>query len=192
VISFPAIAEQDESHAIETPLGAVRFDRHTDELLHPAREPRATIDLIRSTLGEYNFAGQYQQAPAPLGGGLGKEAWFRRYDNAELTDPFEQIVQSWDTANKPTELSDYSVCTTWDVSDKRFYLLSVPRKRMDYPSLKRAVREQWQAFDAKMILIEDKASGTQLIQELFWKRYEIGLADIVRITSATALARLPH
>jgi len=69
-------------------------------------------------------------------------------------------------ANKPTEISDYSVCTTWGVKDKHFYLLSILRKRMDYPTLKRAVREHWQAFDAKVILIEDKASGTQLIQEL--------------------------
>jgi predicted phage terminase large subunit-like protein len=166
VISFPVIAEQDESHAIETPLGIVRFDRNRDELLHPAREPRATIELIRSTLGEYNFAGQYQQAPAPLGGGLVKEAWFRRYDSTELPARFEQVVQSWDTANKPTELSDYSVCTTWGIMGQRLYLLHVLRKRMDYPSLKRAVREQWQAHGATVVLIEDKASGTQLIQEL--------------------------
>jgi phage terminase large subunit-like protein len=47
------------------------------------------------------------------------------------------------------------------VKDKHFYLLGVLRRRMDYPTLKRAVREQCQAFDAKVILIEDKASGTQ-------------------------------
>jgi predicted phage terminase large subunit-like protein len=166
VISFPAIAEQDESHAIKTPLGAFRFARRRDELLHPAREPRATIDLLRSTLGEYNFAGQYQQAPAPLGGGLVKEAWFKRYDGTEPPEKFDQIVQSWDTANKPTELSGYSVCTTWGVKDRYFYLLNVLRKRLDYPALKRAVQELAQAFGAQVILIEDKASGTQLIQEL--------------------------
>jgi predicted phage terminase large subunit-like protein len=165
VISFPAIAERDECHIIETPLGVVRFTRRRDELLHPERESRETIKRIRNTLGEYNFAGQYQQAPAPHGGGLVKEIWFNRYDSA-VPAQFEQVVQSWDTANKPTELSDYSVCTTWGIRDKHFYLLNVLRKRMDYPSLKRAVREQWQAFEAKVILIEDKASGTQLIQEL--------------------------
>jgi hypothetical protein len=154
VISFPAVAERDESHAIKTPLGAVRFDRRRDELLHPAREPQATIDLLRSTLGEYNFAGQYQQAPAPLGGGLFKEAWFKRYDGTEPPEKFDQIVQSWDTANKPTELADYSVCTTWDVKDRYFYLLNVLRKRLDYPALKRAVQELAQAFGAQVILID--------------------------------------
>src|ERR1700738_4642077 len=49
---------------------------------------------------------------------------------------------------------------------RRFYLLHVLRRRMDYPSLKRAVQEQAQAFGPTVILIEDKASGTQLIQEL--------------------------
>src|SRR3984893_17786659 len=95
-----------------------------------------------------------------------KENWFKRYDPNELPDRFDLIFQSWDTANKPTELSDYSVCTTWGMKENRFYLLHVLRRRMDYPSLKRAVQEQAQAFGPTVILIEDKASGTQLIQEL--------------------------
>ena len=79
---------------------------------------------------------------------------------------FELVFQSWDTANKATELSDYSVCTTWGLSEKRLYLLHVLRKRLEYPGLKRLVRTQAAAFSARNVLIEDKASGTQLIQEL--------------------------
>jgi hypothetical protein len=75
-------------------------------------------------------------------------------------------VQSWDTANKATELSDFSVCTTWDIKGKDLYLLNLLRKRVEYPALKRAVREQQSLFNATLVLIEDKASGTQLIQEL--------------------------
>ena len=88
------------------------------------------------------------------------------------------VFQSWDTANKPTELSDYSVCTTWGAKDKKLYLLHVCRKRLGYPELKRAVRDQAESFSPKTILIEDKASGTQLIQELIYegmhsiKKYE--------------------
>jgi predicted phage terminase large subunit-like protein len=176
VVAFPAIAEHDETRLIETPLGPVKYSRGRDQVLHPQRESPETLARIRTALGEYNFAGQYQQAPAPLGGGLVKEDWFKRYEPHELPTDFAQVVQSWDTANKPTELSDYSVCTTWGVKDKHFYLLNVMRKRMDYPTLKRAVREQWQAFDAKVILIEDKASGTQLIQEFI----EEGLHAVTR------------
>jgi phage terminase large subunit-like protein len=51
-------------------------------------------------------------------------------------------VQSWDTANKATELSDFSVCTSWGITGKDLYLLHVLRKRMEYPELKRAVLEQ--------------------------------------------------
>ena len=83
-----------------------------------------------------------------------------------MPEDFDQVLQSWDTANKPSEISDYSVCTTWGIKDRRLYLLHVLRKRMDYPSLKRAVREQWLVIAATVVLIEDKASGTQLIQEL--------------------------
>ena len=36
---------------------------------------------------------------------------------------FDRIVQSWDTANKATELSDFSVCTTWGVKGKTVYLV---------------------------------------------------------------------
>jgi hypothetical protein len=79
LLSFPAIAEDDEAHAIETPRGPWTFRRSAGEALDPAREPLATLERIRSTIGESNFAAQYQQTPAPLGGGMIKTAWFRRY-----------------------------------------------------------------------------------------------------------------
>ena len=75
-------------------------------------------------------------------------------------------VNARDTANKESELADYSVCTTWGVKDKKVYLLHVLRKRMAYPDLKRAVVAQAEAWNARAVLIEDKASGIQLVQEL--------------------------
>ena len=76
-----------------------------------------------------------------------------------MPESFDRVVQSWDTANKATELSDFSVCTTWGVKGKNLYLLGVLRKRLEYPDLKRAVREQQAMFNASVVLIEDKASG---------------------------------
>jgi phage terminase large subunit-like protein len=64
---------------------------------------------VREVIGEYNFAGQYQQAPAPAGGGLIKTHWFKTFRPEERPKEFELIFQSWDTANKSSELSDYSV-----------------------------------------------------------------------------------
>src|SRR5271166_6143552 len=176
IVSFPAIAEVDEQHVVETPFGQRRFIRRTGEALHTERESLETLQRIRATIGEYNFAGQYQQTPAPAGGGMVKEAWFRRYHTDERPASFDQIVQSWDTANKPSELADYSVCTTWGVKGPNFYLLNVLRKKLAYPDLKRAVREQSGLFNPTVILIEDKASGTQLIQDLI----EAGLSRVTR------------
>ena len=84
VLSFPAIAETDEVHRIETIWGPRCFRRRQGEALHPEREPLETLHRIRRTIGEYNFAGQYQQSPAPLGGGLVKEKWFKRYRENDL------------------------------------------------------------------------------------------------------------
>jgi predicted phage terminase large subunit-like protein len=86
------------------------------------------------------------------------------------------VIQSWDTANKPSELADYSVCTTWGVKGPDFYLLNILRKKLDFPDLKRAVRLQSELFNPTTILIEDKASGTQLIQELI----EGGMSKVTR------------
>jgi len=193
VLSFPAIAEADEVHRIETIWGPRRFRRRQGEALHPEREAIETLDRIRRTVGEYNFAGQYQQSPAPLGGGLVKAEWFKRYRESDRPERFDQIVQSWDTANKATELSDFSVCTTWGIKAKHFFLLGLFRKRLDYPALKRAVREQQDLFNADEILIEDKASGTQLIQELISENchgvtsYEPTCDKIMRLHAQTAL-----
>ena len=166
VLSLPAIAEQDEKHVIVTPLGNRVFSRRAGKALHPERESLETLQRIRATLGEQNFASQYQQQPRPTGGGMVKEKWFKRYTPEQLPEQFEQIVQSWDTANKATELSNYSVCTTWGIANRHVYLLHVLRKRLNYPELKRAVLEQASTYRATVVLIEDRASGTQLIQEL--------------------------
>jgi predicted phage terminase large subunit-like protein len=193
VVRFPAIAEADESHEIETIWGPRRFTRCQGEALHPDREPLAVLGRIRRTIGEYNFAGQYQQSPAPLGGGLVKAAWFKRYRDNELPARFDRIVQSWDTANKATELSDFSVCTTWGVRDKDLFLLDLFRRRLEYPALKRAVREQQHRHGATVVLIEDKASGTQLIQELVADgchavtRYQPTLDKMMRLHAQTAM-----
>ena len=91
VVSFPVIAEADEVHEVATIWGPERFTRRQGEALHPAREPLATLAHIRRTIGEYNFAGQYQQSPAPLGGGLVKDAWFRRYGEKDRPERFEVV-----------------------------------------------------------------------------------------------------
>jgi predicted phage terminase large subunit-like protein len=147
---------------------------------------------MREIQGEYNFTGQYQQAPSPLGGGMIKTLWLKSYQLEELPKQFELVFQSWDTANKCSELSDYTVCTTWGMQEKHLYLLHVLRKRMDYPDLRRAVKDRAEEYRVQNILIEDRASGTQLIQDLIADgvhsvtRYEPQLDKVMRMHSVTS------
>ena len=193
VVQFPAIAEADEIYEIRSPYGIRRFRRRAGEALHPEREPLEILNHVRETLRDYNFSAQYQQAPVPLGGEMVKTAWFKTYTAADKPAKLEMILQSWDTANKPTELSDYSACTTWGIKEKHIYLLHVFRKRLGYPELKRAVREQAELFRPHVILIEDKASGTQLIQELLSEgvhaiqKYEPTMDKVMRMHSVTSV-----
>jgi phage terminase large subunit-like protein len=73
---------------------------------------------------------------------------------------FDQIVQSWDTANKDTELSNFSVCTTRGIKDQHAFLPDVYRHKLDFLEQKRAVRELAKLHQATIVLVEDKASGT--------------------------------
>lgn len=166
VLRFPGIAEEDETHVIRS-LGKSRtIARKVGEALHPERESLEMLNTLRQSQGEYHFAGQYQQAPAPLGGGIVKRQWFRFYAPQEMPK-FEFVLQSWDTANKSAEINNFSVCTTWGVTEKQhIYLLDVHRARLEYPELKRAVVRQAEIHNAQSVVIEDKASGTQLLQDL--------------------------
>ena len=166
VINLPAIAEEDQLIDYVTPLGMETYFRRTGEALHEARTPLWRLREIRDTVGEALWATQYQQRPAPAGGGQIRTEWFRRFAPEGCPDPFDRIVQSWDTANTIKSTSAFSVCTTWGVKDKHVWLLNVHRGRMIYPDLKRAVLQQAALFEPTEVFIEDHASGTQLLQEL--------------------------
>ena len=93
-----------------------------------------------------------------------KAKWWGTYDEAPAA--FDRTIQSWDTASKTDELNDFSVCTTWGKKGEELYLIDVLRRRMDFPELKKAVIVHAKKFRPDIILIEDKASGTALIQQL--------------------------
>ena len=132
-------------HEIETIWGPRCFTRCQGEALHPDREPLETLDRIRRTIGEYNFAGQYQQSPAPLGGGLVKAEWFKRYRENELPGalrPHRAELghgQQSDRAQRFLGVHDLGSQGT-----STSFSLIVFRQRLEYPALKRAVREQQQ------------------------------------------------
>jgi predicted phage terminase large subunit-like protein len=147
------------------------------------------LEQIRRTIGEYNFAGQYQQAPSPLGGGLVKPTWFRHYTSSELRQSFDRIVQSWDTANKATELSDFSVCTSWGIKGQGPLSARRIAPAHGISELKRAVHEQYERIRPSVVLIEDKASGTQLVREGLYAatRYRPQSDKVMRMHAQTAV-----
>jgi predicted phage terminase large subunit-like protein len=166
VLSFPAVAEQDETYNIVTPYGRKFFYRKEGDILQPTLLSAATLESARRGMTEYNFVAQYQQNPQPPSGIIVKREWLKFYTPGERPESFDVSVQSWDTANKDSELANYSVCTTWGLKENHLYLLNVFRRKLNFPELKRAVREQAECFRAEVVLVEDKASGTSLIQEL--------------------------
>ena len=73
----------------------------------------------------------------PLEGGLIKRDWLVYYDHPPANGRDVWIVQSWDTAYKPGEYNDYSVCTTWVVKNQDAFLIDVWRARVDFPAFSR-------------------------------------------------------
>jgi phage terminase large subunit-like protein len=154
---------ESEVHEIAEELRGHVMDKaaSTGEMTAAAAE---ALERMRQTIGEYNFQSQYQQSPIPLEGNLIKREWLNFYDL--LPASFSYTLQSWDTASKSDELNDFSVCTTWGVSDQNFHLIDVFRQRLTFPQLKRAAVELHRKFSPNKLLIEDKSSGTALIQDL--------------------------
>ena len=120
--------------------------------------------------------------------------WFSRYDRLPDTrsDHRWKTVTSWDTASKADELNDYSVGITALTSKDTFYILHVVRKRLLYPDLKKLIIAERDRWKPDYILIEDKGSGTSLLQDLkairiHAKPIEPKGDKIVRMSACTAV-----
>lgn len=166
LLSFSAIAEDNETYKIRSPYRTTRFLRKEGDILHPSLTPRPTLKAIRRAMTPYHFAAQYQQNPQPPEGNIVKREWLTFYTLEEKPDGFDTILQSWDTAVKDTELANFSVCTTWGIKGGKAYLLDVFRKRLLFPDLKKSVQSLAERHDATIVLIEDMSSGSSLIQQL--------------------------
>lgn len=141
------------------------------ELLSPERFPQSVIDRDKKAMGSYAWAGQMQQRPAPLGGGMFKGEWWRYYDSPP---PIVWRGIWADTAQKTKEANDYSVFQCWGATeDGRAVLLDQIRGKWEAPELLEQARAFWAKHKAvigmgslRSLSIEDKVSGTGLIQTL--------------------------
>ena len=158
------------------------------ELLWPERFGPPELESLKRSLGSYAAAGQLQQRPSPLEGGLLKRHWWRFWQppNANLPPVMVQLpdgrqqavvadvvayvdeqIQSWDCTFKDSETSDFVVGQVWGRKNAAYLLLDQVRARMDFPATVKAIRgisRQRPAALAK--LIEDKANGSAVIQML--------------------------
>lgn len=154
------------------------------ELLCLERFSEKEIITYKNNLGSYGYAGQYQQRPSPLEGGIIKKDWFKKW--IMLSYPkIVFVLQSWDTAISDSPKANYSACTTWGVfsDDDEIYnvlMLSMWRGRVGFPDLReRAIRVyenyldvgvnkliNYPKYKVDRVIIEAKATGDPLVRDL--------------------------
>ena len=162
-LNLPAIATEP----CIIPIGRGKtITRCVGDVLHPERESREALDSLKVSIGSLRFSAQYQQQPVPVEGNLIKRIWFRTYSKLPLTDTTPRVVQSWDIAASIGQANDYSVCTTWRMMNRDYYLIDVFRARLEYPDLRRAVANLAGRHNAGTVLIEDAGLGMLLVQDL--------------------------
>jgi len=187
-------AEFEPDRRCRTSIGWTDPRVETGDLLWPEKVTAAHLEGLKVSLGSYRYAGQYQQRPAPAEGGIFNRRWWRYWRPAHMDLPavpvrmpdgrvlniqavpvpaeFDTVIQSWDMAFKDKATSDYVVGQVWGTKGADRFLLDQRRARMDMPATKEAVRaltERWPKAAAK--LVEDKANGPAVIQEL---KHDIG------------------
>ncbi len=136
------------------------------ELLWPERFGPEEVDALEHALGSYAAAGQLQQRPSPREGGIIPLDKFQRYTVMPAKETWKRMSLSFDTALKEAELHAYSVGQVWVETTMGLFLLHTWRKKCRYPELKRIAKslcEEWQPHE---VLIEDKSTGSVLIQDL--------------------------
>ena len=126
---------------------------------------------VKASLSPQKWQAQWQQQPTNDEGAILKRDWWQVWPSDE-PPPVEYIIQSYDTAYSKKETADYSVITTWGVfypdqdSGPNIILLDVTRGRWDFPELKRIAKENYDQWKPDNVLIEAKATGITLQQEL--------------------------
>jgi predicted phage terminase large subunit-like protein len=129
------------------------------------------LEAVKSSLSVQKWNAMYQQQPTNDEGAILKREWWRVWPHPE-PPIVNYIIQSYDTAYSKKETADYSVITTWGVfypdqdSGPNIVLLDVRRGRWDFPELKRIAKDEYKRWNPDNVLIEAKATGVTLQQEL--------------------------
>ena len=173
VIRIPAWVDETSSKILNLPVGDSYF---------PEWKPKEILKNdeleIRRHNGSRYWESLYMQNPVPDEGGILKKSWFRIWDE---TDPphCDFIIQTLDTAFSTRTTADFSVIQTWGIfvtveKDSEgverdignLILLGNIRGRFEYPELRQNAQDAYEDHQPDMVIIEKKASGQSLIQDL--------------------------
>lgn len=156
VLSYPAIAIHDEKH------------RKAGEALFPEHKSIEFLLERKKIMPPANFEALYQQNPFITDGGIFKTEWFKSY---RVLPKLKFTVITVDTAQKTKEQNDYSVFALWGQGeDGNAYLIDILRGKWESPDLIKMAKTFWYKhvpnFNIRSMNVEDKVSGTTLIQTL--------------------------
>lgn len=138
----------------------------------PSQYTKERIEELK--VNNYMFTSQYQQEPIILGGAVIKREWFKYYNPTDRFN-YNRLIITADTAMKVKEHNDYSVFVVGGItSDNKLHIIDMVRGKWEAPELKRVALELFEKYkyneqtgvSCSGIFVEDKASGTGLIQEL--------------------------
>jgi predicted phage terminase large subunit-like protein len=188
--------------ARKTSLGEYDPRTKKGELICPERFGEKEIASLKARLGAYGTSGQLQQDPAPSEGGILKTKYFNMWPADKGLPPFEYILQSYDCAFTEKTTGDPTACTVWAIfthmGERNAMLIDAWDDHLSYPELRARAIKDWSTEYGGMtkdsphsrarrpdrILVEAKASGQSLIQDLRLARvpvvgYNPGNADKV-------------
>lgn len=126
---------------------------------------------VKASLPLPKWNAQWQQKPTGAGSDIiGKDKW--QMWEKEKIPPIKYIIQAYDTAFSKKESADYSAITTWGIFEPKdgdkdnIILLDAQRGRWSFPELKEVAFNEHKYWEPDMVIIEAKATGRPLIDEL--------------------------
>ena len=148
------------------------YNEETGESFWEERYPAAMLRQMKIEK-PFLYYSQYQQDPIYMGGGILKHEWWRYYKDVN-DQPYRRIFMTADTANKIKEWNDYTAIMVFGITQNRHLrLLDMAHAKLEIPELQETFLAMWEKWRmgigscrCSAIYIEDKASGTQVIQML--------------------------
>jgi predicted phage terminase large subunit-like protein len=163
-LSLPALNEKHRT--VVFPMSRTAKVRATGDLLWEEKHGAEDLNRQKIRMGSRAFNAQFQQSPVSDEGSLFKRSWWSYYRELPKV---RRRGWFWDTAVKTREQNDFTVGLLLAECADGFYLERLVKEKMEYPDLRRTVQQEQEARPANVIVVEDKSSGQQVIQEL--RRY---------------------